>query len=832
LAPRPPNLPAWTERTAVLCLALASLDPAPAARAATWTNVNPGGGGAFTCAAAGPDGTILVGSDISGAYRSTDRGATWTNIGYAGGLAECFVGAVAFDPADAAIVYLGGENGLYRSADGGSSFSLRMSGGFWTAIAVAAADPRIVYAARHGAYDTADPRIYRSSDRGFTWVLAGALPAGTRVLKLAVRPNDPARLFAVSGYENLMSAQPRRALYVSGNAGATWTDAHGDSTSGGMSGNPWDAAYDPAHPDTLFATSVVGSNPDGASNWSGSTWRGRQAGGVWSLLSAHTGAILARRGAPGGPTTLTTVDVRRDGAGCTECGSFTSGDGGATWSHVSNMTGWDTAWNGSVGWSYSGATTGVCRTLGQDLSDVAVVYWVTPQFAWVSSDGGAHFARLFTDATTPGHWKGRGLDNVAPAALSASGGVLYAGSYDLGIWRSLDAGASWQPCNDAAFTGAWGDKGGNCTTLLADPARPEAVWASQGEEPDGTRLIRSTASGAPGSWAATSGVPTGYVNGLSLDPASPVGARTLYVTSNGDVYKSMNDGQGWSLVFDCNGCYTTAATGTTVFAGGQAGLWRSLDGGATWSETSPAVFHMGSSGYPLRHAKWNGPHDILLAGPVFYVANYGSSRGLYRSADAGASWTRIRADDYARTIHRDAYGALYFGSSSATMAGGVGASGATGIQVSTDAGATWSSLTAGLAWPFVWPIATVPASGSQVKLFVGSPGSGFFRTLVPAITQVEVEPPARVAGLRVEGFRPNPARERVAAAFSLATSAPATLEVFDLAGKRLVREEVGGLGPGEHLLGLGPGFRPAPGVYVIRLVQGDRRASAKSVVMR
>lgn len=796
--------------------------------------MNPGGGGAFTCAAAGPTGIILIGSDISGAYRSADRGATWTNIGWAGGLEQCYVGAVAFDPADAGIVYLGGEGGLYRSADGGSHFSLRVSGGFWNAVAVAPSDPRTVYAARLGAYNTTDPRIYRSADRGLTWSLAGSMPAGTRVLELAVRPNDPMRLCALSGYEKLMSGtQPRRALYVSGNGGATWTDAHGDSTSGGMTGNPWDVAYDPDHPDTIYATSVTGAgNPDDASSWSGYTWRGRQAGGVWEQLSRHTGAILARRGAPEAPVVLSTIDVRRDGAGCAECGNFTSGDGGATWSRTSDMSGWDTAWNGDVGWSYSGATTGVCKTLGQDLSDPRAIYWVTPQFAWISTDAGAGFVRLFTDEITPGRWKGRGLDNLAPSALSAAGGVLYAGSYDLGIWRSFDAGATWQETNDAAFTGAWSGKGGNCMTILADPARPQMVWACQGEEPDGTRLIRSAASGAPGSWTATNGVPSGFINGLSLDLQSPGTARTLYVTANGDVYKSVNDGQSWNLAFNCDECYVTAADGPTVFAGGERGLWRSQDGGATWTELAPATFHMGASGYEWRHAKWNGPHDILIAGAAVFVANYGNGRGLYWSADAGGSWTRILADDFARTIHRDGNGSLYFGSSSATMAGGEGASGASGIERSTDNGTTWTSLTSGLAWPFVWPIATSPAGGSQVNLFVGSPGSGFYRTVVAGGSAVAVDPPGRGPELRVAGFRPNPARGSIAVAFTLATSEPAALEVFDLAGRRLVRRVVGGLGPGDHLLPLGPGFRPAPGLYVVHLTQGGAAASVAAVVVR
>ena len=116
-------------------------------------------------------------------------------------------------------------------------------------------------------------------------------------------------------------------------------------------------------------------------------------------------------------------------------------------------------------------------------------------------------------------------------------------------------------------------------------------------------------------------------------------------------------------------------------------------------------------------------------------------------------------------------------------------------------------------------------------LFVGLPGSGFFRSLVAAGLPVAVEP-TRSGGLRVAGFRPNPAGERVTVAFTLATSAPAVLEVLDVAGRRLVRREVGGMGPGDHLLLLGPAFRPTPGVYIVRLVQGARVAHATSVVVR
>ena len=130
----------------LVALAAGLLEPSPAG-AGGWTNVSAGAGGAFTCVGAGLNGVILVGSDISGAYRSTDRGLSWSNIGYLnGGLERTHINSVAFDPELPEIVYLGVEGGLYRSADAGVHFSMQVSEGFWSAIAIAPSRPTWVYA--------------------------------------------------------------------------------------------------------------------------------------------------------------------------------------------------------------------------------------------------------------------------------------------------------------------------------------------------------------------------------------------------------------------------------------------------------------------------------------------------------------------------------------------------------------------------------------------------------------------------------------------------------------------------------------------------------------
>ena len=69
--------------------------------------------------------------------------------------------------------------------------------------------------------------------------------------------------------------------------------------------------------------------------------------------------------------------------------------------------------------------------------------------------------------------------------------------------------------------------------------------------------------------------------------------------------------------------------------------------------------------------------------------------------------------------------------------------------------------------------------------------------------------------------RPNPSRGgALTVHFALAGPEAASLELLDIAGRRIVAREVGSLGAGRHALDLGAGRHLAPGIYLVRLCQG------------
>lgn len=757
----------------------------PPVTSAAWTNTNPGGGGAFTSIAAGPTGIILVGSDLSGAYRSLDRGQTWDVIGSLRGLATTHVSAVAMHPTDASVMYLGTEAGLYRSTNGGDNFvwhdnaDPRFDDGYVTAVHVARADPSEIYAGVQikiintpptpnvPSYQSTRVRFYKSTDNGVSWTVVGSDRDDTRVLKIITDPLDQNIVFFLSGPDHFTTVSTR--LYRSVDGGANWTQI------GGTFSEILDFTVDqgpntPGNPADVFLTTKLPdpSDPTNPNKWIGFVQKSSDRGDSWLPRGQHTGLIFVKRDEP---QTIRTVDIERWSLN-SEAGIWKSDNDGATWTLEAPASNWDSGyWQGNDGWdvqwAYGKNSYGYPKTLGLDESNAGVMMLVNSQFVQMAFDGSSTtFQNLYTTqvGTNPNSWRGRSLDNAAIMELAvteADPQRLYSGSYDLGLWRSTDGGMSWQnansyrecagapPCEDGDFVGSWNGYGGNTTTIVADPTRANVVWATMAKESwsNSFKLVKSVDSGRVtmptyDSWEATN-LPKGFISGLSLDRTSLQNKRILFVTKDGDVYKSTDDGMNWAMVLDCNGCRTTAVdpnTGQVVYAGGEGGFFRSLDGGNTWSGNLSAVLAGSAAPTDIDTFQWTGVHEIVpdrFTWDKVYAVAYGKGgdKGLYVSGDKGTTWTLLRAGKYSRGMTVDRFDArkMYLTSSYATRNGHWRAE-AEGALRSTDGGATWTPFNEGLAWTFGWPVVVRPTQTASpqtdpnlnYRIFIGSPGTGFF----------------------------------------------------------------------------------------------------------
>jgi len=86
--------------------------------------------------------------------------------------------------------------------------------------------------------------------------------------------------------------------------------------------------------------------------------------------------------------------------------------------------------------------------------------------------------------------------------------------------------------------------------------------------------------------------------------------------------------------------------------------------------------------------------------------------------------------------------------------------------------------------------------------------------------------------LAIDAIRPNPSRRDAWVTFSLAGNAPATLTVLDIAGRVIREREVGGFGAGTHQLNLNEGRDLQPGIYLVRVTQGDASVTSRWSIVR
>ncbi len=90
--------------------------------------------------------------------------------------------------------------------------------------------------------------------------------------------------------------------------------------------------------------------------------------------------------------------------------------------------------------------------------------------------------------------------------------------------------------------------------------------------------------------------------------------------------------------------------------------------------------------------------------------------------------------------------------------------------------------------------------------------------------------PTTGSGVALAAIRPNPSNRLPMVSYSLASAAQATLELVDVAGRRVLSEDLGAPGPGQYELNLARHANPGPGVYWLRLRQ-ERHVVTRAIVI-
>jgi photosystem II stability/assembly factor-like uncharacterized protein len=256
---------------------------------------------------------------------------------------------------------------------------------------------------------------------------------------------------------------------------------------------------------------------------------------------------------------------------------------------------------------------------------------------------------------------------VAGGRLTAVAGVAddarlyYLGSAGGGVWKTSNGGATWNPVFDKQDVSSIG-------AVAIDPKNHNVVWVGTGETNPrndvswGNGVYKSTDGGK--TWSSAGLAPTHAIASIVIDPRDP---NVVVVGALGDVFadspergifRTADGGQTWTktlyvgpqsgvseMVADPKdpdvlyaGIWQFQRKPWTFRSGGEAdGIWKSRDGGQSWSRLTGHGLPEGITGRIGLAVAASNPQRV-------YALIESKDGILWRSDDAGATWRMMTKD--------------------------------------------------------------------------------------------------------------------------------------------------------------------------------------------
>jgi hypothetical protein len=568
----------------------------------TWRTLGPEGGGANALALSpgfATDGVVFGGNAFYirqtktglGLFKSTDGGRAWTLSTTTNDTGTQITGvdALALSPNFGAdrTVFAGTNTWLFKSTDAGATWvQVEGVGGLLYGVSAVAVAPD--YAASGHVMATSGNTLYVSENGGLTWTTQSKLGWGGA---LAYSPEFADDQTAFVGGDG---------LWQTSDGGLSWSQV--------LSESAWTIALSPdfANDGTLFSGGLDG--PVYVSRDAGTTWISHTV----SITAGTVNALVVS------PAYLTDTTIFLG----SHAGLHRSTDGGMTWAPVS---------------SYSGPQVDALA-ISPDWPTDPTLLVGTPAGVYRTDDGGAT-------------WTRHGFTPLEVNMLTGAqdGQRLFAGTVYHGLFQTADAGEHWAPAHDLYNK--------TLVDVVAVPGYPTTprLFASASAG-GGMGLYRSDDGGYKWVNLNSADYPGGYW-AFSPDYAQD---GNVFVTSRGEVLSSTY--HGWGGNWEPVGTWPDGVSGAarhvllspdypadaTLWAAGS-GFWR-LDPGATrWvSATLPVPNAEISDIAQSPDFLWD--QTLLATGSGREAGEIPRHYTVYRSVDAGATWTTATLALYDDTI--------------------------------------------------------------------------------------------------------------------------------------------------------------------------------------